>query len=133
MPSLTSEIHMLWGSTFFWKGWKLNVDFCNAVKNSEKTFSFLDHCIWICCVKFSLFTAREYLSSGVNRLTNCLKILDTTKKDIFEIKFSLRDGFLKCSKNLRKKSLVSYIVRFELVVVRSPYYRGNTCDQKSMC
>ena len=33
------------------------------------------------------FTEREYLSSGVNILTNSLKILDTTKTEFFEMIF----------------------------------------------
>ena len=35
------------------------------------------------------FLPREYLSSGVNVLTNGLKISDITKKDFFQLKFSL--------------------------------------------
>ena len=38
------------------------------------------------------FIEKEYLSSGVNILTNSLKILDTRKTDIFELKFSQSDG-----------------------------------------
>ena len=37
------------------------------------------------------FTEREYLSSGVNMLTNSLKTLDTTKTEFFERIFFLND------------------------------------------
>ena len=57
----------------------------------RKTFSCLDNCIWIGCFKIFLLS-REYLSSGVNLLRNGIKILDTTKTDIFKLKFSQSDG-----------------------------------------
>ena len=38
------------------------------------------------CVKHSLLE-REYLSSSVNMLTNSVKNIDTTKKEIFELVF----------------------------------------------
>ena len=37
------------------------------------------------------FLEREYLSSGVNMLTNSLKILDTIKTEFFELIFFLND------------------------------------------
>ena len=38
---------------------------------------------WLC--QKLAFTEREYLSSGVNMLTNSLKIYDTTKREFFEL------------------------------------------------
>ena len=37
------------------------------------------------------FTERQYFSWGVNMLTNCLKILDTTELDLFELIYFLND------------------------------------------
>ena len=37
--------------------------------------------------KLLAFTEQEYLSSGVNMLTNSLKISDTNKKEFFELIF----------------------------------------------
>ena len=76
---------------FFLKCWKLNGDFRTAAKNGEKIFGSLDNPIWISFFKISLLS-RAYLSSGVSVLTNGLKILDTTKTDIFELKFSQNEG-----------------------------------------
>ena len=59
-------------------------------KFEKKIFSSLDNWIWIGCFKFSLLS-REYLPSGGNVLTNGLKILDTTKAHIFELKSSQSD------------------------------------------
>ena len=58
----------LWGSSFFKKRSKYNVDLKNAQNSSEKDLSFLDNCIWIGCVKLSLLRT-EYFSSAVNVLT----------------------------------------------------------------
>ena len=67
-----------------------NVDFRNALKSSEKIFSFSDNSIWIGCGKFSLLPGK-YFSSGVNVLTNGLKISDITKKNFLQLKFSQCD------------------------------------------
>ena len=49
----------------------------------DKTGSlFWDKSIWSCSQKICILR-REYLSSGVNVLTNSLKIWDVTKADIF--------------------------------------------------
>ena len=37
------------------------------------------------------FTEREFLSSGVNMVTNSLKILDNTKTEFFELIFFQSD------------------------------------------
>ena len=81
-----SETHRLWGSCFFWKCSKFNVDFRNEQKNWEKVFFLWDNSIWIGSIKFRLLR-REYLSSAVNVLTNCLKILHSTKLDFFELNY----------------------------------------------
>ena len=52
---IISEKNNLWGSSFSPKYSKFYVDFGNAEKNSGKVFWFLGNCIWIGCVKDSLF------------------------------------------------------------------------------
>ena len=71
---------------FFLKYSKSNVDLKNAQNNWEKSSSFRDKSIWICCVKLPLLR-REYLSSAVNLLTNGLKIFQVTKRDSFELNY----------------------------------------------
>ena len=66
---------------------KIKYSFQKCGKIRPKAFSFLDNLNWIHCSKITLLP-REYLGSGVNVLTNGLKILDTTKADMFELKFS---------------------------------------------
>ena len=84
--SVISEIHSLWGSSFFWKCSKFNVDYRNAEKNWEKVFCFWDNSIWIGCVKLSLLRG-EYLSSAVNVLTNSLNILNSGNIDLFQLNY----------------------------------------------
>ena len=43
------------------------------------------HLNWLC--QTLAFTEREYLSLGVNKLTNSLKISDTIKAEFFELVF----------------------------------------------
>ena len=84
--SVIWEIHWLWGSSFFWKCSKFNVDYRNAEKNWEKVFCFWDNSIWIGCVKLSLLRG-EYLSSAVNVLTNSLNILNSGNIDLFQLNY----------------------------------------------
>ena len=84
--SAITEIHRLWGSSFFWKCSKFNVDLRNAEKIWEKVFCFWDNSIWIGFVKLSLLR-REYLSSAVNVLTNSLKIFHSTKTDFSQLNY----------------------------------------------
>ena len=79
---------------FFLKCSKLNGLFRNVVEKRGKIFSLLDNWVWIGWFEVKLLS-REYFSSGVNVLTNGLKILDTTKTDIFELKFSQSDGKIR--------------------------------------
>ena len=81
-----SEINQLWGSSFFWKCSKFNVDYENSTKNLEKALSFWDNCVRIGCVKLSLLR-KEYLSSAVNVLKNSYKALRLTKTDFFWHKY----------------------------------------------
>ena len=62
----------IWGSSFFWKSSKLNLNLEMVKKNSEKMFSFWDIWIWKCSYKLSLL-GREYLLWAVNGLTNSPK------------------------------------------------------------
>ena len=66
--------------TFFLKCLKLNVDFGNAVKISEKIFNFLDTFI------YRLYR-ENFFSLGVSVVTNGFKISDITKKNFFQLKF----------------------------------------------
>ena len=52
-----SKIHQLWGSSFFWKCSKLNLNLENVKKNWENIFRFWDKCIWKCCNKLLLLRA----------------------------------------------------------------------------
>ena len=83
---VSSEIHWLWGWSFFWKCSKFNVDYRNAEKNLEKVFCFLDNTVWIRCLKLSLLSG-EYLSSAVNVLTNSLKILNSSNIELFQLNY----------------------------------------------
>ena len=88
-----SEINQLWLSSFFWKCSKFKVDFENATKNWEKAFCFWDNCVRIGCIKLSLLR-REYLSSGVNVLTNSYKALHLTKTDFFRLNYLSNDWWI---------------------------------------
>ena len=79
-------MHRLWGSSFFSKTSKINVDIGNGEENSEKVFCFQDNSIWIGLINLSLLR-REYLSSAVNVLRNSLKILHSTKIDFFQLNY----------------------------------------------
>ena len=69
---------------------KRDVDLRNAAKNWEKAFCFVDNYIWIGYGNF-LLLLRKYISSGVNILTNRLKILHITNRDIFQLNFPQSD------------------------------------------
>ena len=49
------ETKHLWGSRFFSKYFESYVDSGNAEKTSENIFWFWDNCIWIGCVKHSIY------------------------------------------------------------------------------
>ena len=53
-------------------------------KNQEKSFCLSDNCIWIGYAKLSPLRI-EYLPSAVNVLKDSPKILDITKRDIFQL------------------------------------------------
>ena len=73
LESLISEIQNLWGSSFFSKYSKFNLDFENVVKNWEKVFSFSGNRTWIGIVKLSLLrTGYSYLQANV--LSFCMSI-----------------------------------------------------------
>ena len=84
--SIFSQTQKLWGSSFFSKYSKFNLNFKNAGKNSEKGLFFLDNCVWIGIVKFSLLTA-GYILSAANVLRRSSKISHVNKRDFFDYKF----------------------------------------------
>ena len=81
---------MLWGSYFFGKSSKLNLNLENVKKKLENIFRFLDNCISKYCNKFPLLR-RENLMSPKNGLTNSPKILDITQRDFFNLNCVPRD------------------------------------------
>ena len=56
----------------------------------QKAFGFLDNCIWIGCMKFSLIL-REYFSWAVNVLTKSPSVANLTKRDLFQLNWSYND------------------------------------------
>ena len=72
--------------TLFSKGSKFDLGFKNTEKNLEKSFCFLDNCIWVGCVNLSLLR-RVYFSSAVSVSTNSSEILHITKRDSFLLNF----------------------------------------------
>ena len=67
MESIILQIVKLWDASFFSKYSELDEDFRNAILILENISDFLDSCIWIGCVKFSLVW-REYISSAMKLL-----------------------------------------------------------------
>ena len=63
---------------------KLIVDFQNAGKNPENVFSFWDNCMWMGCIKLSVF-GREHVCTALIVLTNSLQLLHITKRDFLEL------------------------------------------------
>ena len=86
MQALASEIKKLWASSFLWKYSKRNRNFENTLKNQEKVFSFWDKCLWMGCIKLSLF-GREHLSTALIVLTNNLKLLHITKGEFLQLNY----------------------------------------------
>ena len=87
------EIHWLWGSSFFRKCSKFNVNFRNVEKNWEKFFCFWDNRIEIGCFKFSLLKI-QYLSSAFNVWANSLKIFHSIKRDFLQL------NYLRCDQKI---------------------------------
>ena len=69
---------------FVWKFSIFDTDLKNAQRNWQKGFCFWGNSVWIGCIKLSLLRT-EYLSSPVNVLTDSLKILHVTKRDLFQL------------------------------------------------
>ena len=69
---------------FVWKFSIFDIDLKNAQRNWQKGFCFWGNSVWIGCIKLSLLRT-EYLSSAVNVLTDSLKILHVTKRDLFQL------------------------------------------------
>ena len=78
---VSSKLHELGGSSFFWKCSKLNFNLENGKKNWENIFHFWNKCIWKFCNKLSLL-GREYLPPTINALTKSPKILYISKRDL---------------------------------------------------
>ena len=91
--SLISEIQHLWGSSFFPKCSKSNLDFKNVAKKWEKVFAFRDNCIWIGIVKVSLLRT-GYLPSAANVLTSTPKIWHIKNRDFFQLNWLGSDQWI---------------------------------------
>ena len=78
------------GHLFFSKCLKIDIDFGNGGKISQKIIHLSDNCIWIGCGKVSLL-GREYLSWAVNVLTKLSRISHITKRDIFQVSLDNSD------------------------------------------
>ena len=91
--SVISEIQKLRGSSFFPNFSKLNLDFKNAAKNSDKVFCFWDNCIWMAIVKYSLLWT-GYIWSAANVLRRGRKICNINKRDFFEQNFLASDQWI---------------------------------------
>ena len=78
-----SEIRNLWGSHFFLKYQKFNLDLNNGAKNSEKVFCFWYNCIWIGIIKLPLLRT-GYFSLAGNVSTSSPIVLHGNKTDFFE-------------------------------------------------
>ena len=86
--SVTSKVQNPWGSFFYSRILKFNLDFKNDAENSEKVFSFSDNCIWICILNLSRLR-RGYFLSVANVLTRSPKIWHVNKRELFEHNFSV--------------------------------------------
>ena len=78
------------GHLLYWKRSRVNKNFKNRGKGSEKLFRSLDNGIWIGSGKFSVLRT-EYLSPAVNVLTKCPWISPITRRDTFEVRFTHND------------------------------------------
>ena len=88
--SVISEIQNLSTSSFFSKYLKVNLDFRNEEKNSEKVFSFSHNCTWIGIVKLSLLRT-GYFSLGANVLKRSQNIWHLNKRDVFQLNWLRND------------------------------------------
>ena len=92
--SVISERQKLWGSSFFWKCSKLNLDFKNVAKNWENFFSFSDNSIRIGNVRLLLLRT-GYFSSAANVLTSSPKICHVNQRNFFEQNFPASDQWIQ--------------------------------------
>ena len=71
---------------FFYNCLGFHIDFRSGEKNLKKKIVFGKIAFEFISLNTNI-TEREYFSMGVNMLTNSLKIWDTTKKKLWELKF----------------------------------------------
>ena len=93
MEYIILEIIKVRFSTFYSKCSKFHAHFRTAIKNLENVFCLRDNGVWISVKVCKL--QREYLLSGVNDLTNSLKITNQTNKDLFQFNISQIHGKIK--------------------------------------
>ena len=81
------------GHSFFWKCSKLNVNFENAKRNSEKVFRLWNNCIGRCWHKF-LSLNKRILVIGSQWVNKIPKILHISKRDFFQLSFLQSDQYI---------------------------------------
>ena len=111
--SVTSKMHNVWGSFFYPKCLKFNLDFKNAAKNWEKIFCYWDNCISVGMVKLSLWR-KIYFSSVANVLTTSPNIWHVNKRGFFEQNFLGSDRWIGswwCDKYFHSLGHVYHVVR----------------------
>ena len=91
--SVISKIQNLWGSSFFSKYLKFNLDIENTEKKWANFFCFWDNCMWIGNAQLSLLR-RGYFSLAANVLTSSPKILHVNKRDFFQLNWLGSDQWI---------------------------------------
>ena len=90
---VTSKKKIIWGSYFFSKSLKFNLDFKNAANYSEKVFCFWDNCIWLGIVKLSLWRTRWFSSTAIV-FTSSPMILHLNNRSFFQLNFLGSDWWI---------------------------------------
>ena len=75
---------------FFSQCSKIDLDFRNGQKDSEKIIRILENFIRIGCRKFSILQ-KEYLSPAEKKLAKCPSISHITKRGVFQVSFAHSD------------------------------------------
>ena len=91
--SVISDIQNLWGSSFFKKYLKFNLNLKLQQKAEKKFFCFWDNCILIGIINLSLLRT-GYFSSAANMLTRSQKIWDVNKRDVFQLNWLGSDQWI---------------------------------------
>ena len=110
---------------FFFKMFKIWCKFQKFTREVQKYFQFWIKLYLSRLCQTLTFTEREYLSAGVNTLTNSLKISDATKTKFFELKLFQSDQKIRqsdCRKDL--SSLLDHLTCWPSVNVLTQGFLG---------